>query len=158
MENRAREAGGEEYLDSEKYELRHWDIDNASSLKDFIRRVNSIRRENPALQRDGNLRFHAVDNEQLLCYSRQSEDRQNTIVVVVNLDPYHPQSGWLELPIEELDIPLEWPYQAHDLLGGARFQWQGRRNFIELDPNVVSAHILLLRRRLRTERQFEYFM
>ncbi len=67
--------------------------------------VNLIRRENPALQRDGNLRFHAVDNEQLLCYSRQSADRQNTIVVVVNLDAYHPQSGWLELPIEDLDIP-----------------------------------------------------
>lgn len=158
MENRAREAGSEEYLDSEKYQVRHWDIESPASLKDFIRRVNRIRGENPALQRDGNLQFHAVDNDQLLCYSRQSEDQQNTVLVVVNLDPYHTQSGWVDLPIEELGLPTDHPYQVHDLLGGERYLWEGRRNFVQLNPGLVPAHILLLRQRVRTEQHFEYFM
>jgi len=157
MEDRAREPGSEEYLDSEKFRMRRWDVESATSLKDVIRRVNRIRRENAALQRDGNLRFHAVDNDQLLCYSRQSEDQQNTVVVVVNLDPYHPQSGWVELPIDELSLPPDHPYQVHDLLGDARYLWEGRRNYVQLIPDVAPAHVFLLRRRVRTERQLEYF-
>ncbi len=158
MENRAREPGSEEYLDSEKYQVRQWDIEAPASLKDIIRRVNQIRRENAALQRDGNLEFHPIDNDQLLCYSRQSGDRQNTVVIVVNLDPYHSQSGWVELPIERWDLAPDHPYQVHDLLGGARYLWQGRRNYVQLSPDLVPAHILLIRRRVRTEQQFEYFL
>lgn len=158
IENRAREIGSEEYLDSEKYQVRHWDIESPGSLRQFIRRINEIRRENAALQRDGNLRFHPTDNDQLLCYSRQTKDGQNTILVVVNLDPYHTQSGWVMLPIDELGLPDDHPYQVHDLLGGARYLWEGPRNFIQLNPEVVPAHVLLLRHWIRSERQFEYFM
>ena len=157
LENRAREPGSEEYLDSEKYQCRQWDLDRPDSLQEFIRRVNRIRRENPALQRDGNLQFHRTDNDQLLCYSRQTDDRQNTLVMAVNLDPYHTQSGWVELS-DALGFDFSHPYQVHDLLGGARYLWEGPRNFVQLDPQLAPAHILLLRHRARSEQQFEYFM
>ena len=95
-ENHPRELGSEEYRDSEKYEIRHWDLTRPDSLKDFIARVNRIRRQNPALHGDWSLRFHPVDNEQLICYSKCTEDRANVILVVVNLDPHHTHSGWIE--------------------------------------------------------------
>jgi starch synthase (maltosyl-transferring) len=158
LEARAREPGSEEYLDSEKYQVRHWDLDDSKSLHDFIRRVNRIRRENPALQGNGGLCFHANDNDQLICYSKQTEDRANTILVVVNLDPNHVQSGWVDLSLDALDLPRDHPYQVHDLLGGARYLWQGQRNYVQLDPAMSPAHILLVRHRVRTEQQFEYFM
>ncbi len=157
-ENRPREPGSEEYLYSEKYEIRQWDIDRPDSLKDFIGRVNRIRRENPALQRNWSLCFHAVSNDQLICYSKHTEDHSNIILVVVNLDPHHTQSGWVELATEALDLPLDGDYQVHDLLGESRFLWHGQRNYVELNPGVVPAHIFRLRRRVRTERDFEYYM
>ena len=150
--------GSEEYLDSEKYQIRHWRLDAAESLRDFIGQVNRIRRENPALQSDWNLSFHPVDNPQLICYSKQSEDRGNMIVVVVNLDPHHTQSGWLDLPLADLGIDAEQPFQAHDLLGEGRFLWNGSRSFVELDPRVCPAHVFRIRRRMRSEAQFEYFL
>ncbi len=157
-ENRPRSAGGEEYLDSEKYEIRFWDRDNADSLRPFIARVNRIRRENPALQQDRNLHFHAVDNEQLIAYSKSSEDGTNTILTVVNLDPHHAHSGWMELPLAELSLSAQQPYQVHDLLTDARFLWSGPRNYVHLDPREAPAHIFRLRRKVRTERDFDYFL
>jgi starch synthase (maltosyl-transferring) len=157
-ENRPREPGSEEYLNSEKYEIKPWDIDRPDSLKDFIARVNRIRRENPSLHHDWSVRFHSVTNEQLVCYSKHTEDHSDVILVVVNLDPHHTQSGWVELSTDALDLPLDGHYQVHDLLGDGRYLWHGARNFVELDPNVVPAHIFRLRRRVRTERDFEYYM
>jgi starch synthase (maltosyl-transferring) len=157
-ENIPREFGSEEYLHSEKYEIRHWDLNRADSLKEFIARVNKIRRQNPALQSDWNLRFHQVDNEKLIAYSKNTEDLSNIVVVVVNLDPHHRHSGWLEIDLEDLGILPQQSYQVHDLLGDARFLWYGSKNYVELDPQVVPAHIFRLRRRVRTERDFDYFM
>ena len=157
-ENRPKEPGSEEYLDSEKYEIKNWDITSPGSLADFIGRVNRIRRENPALQGDWGLLFHPTDNDQLTCYSKQTEDLSNIIVIVVNLDPHHKHSGWLELPLETLGIDPRQPFQVHDLLNDARYLWQGNRNYVELDPRVVPAHIFRLRRRIRTEHDFDYFM
>lgn len=157
-EHLPREAGSEEYLDSEKYELKHWDRARADSLKDFIARVNRIRRENPALQSDWSLRLHPTDNTQLLCYSKQSDDGTNVIVVVVNLDPYHTQAGWVDLPLVALGLDPQQPYQVHDLLGDARYLWHGPRNYVELNPQGVPAAILRVRRRVRTERDFEYYL
>jgi starch synthase (maltosyl-transferring) len=157
-DNRPREPGSEEYLYSEKYEIKQWDIDRADSLKDFIARVNRIRRENPALQRDWSLSFHSVSNDQLICYSKHTEDHSNIVLVVVNLDPHHTQSGWVELSTDALGLPLDGHYQVHDLLGEGRFLWHGERNFVELNPSIVPAHIFRLRRRVRTERDFEYYM
>jgi len=158
LEARPREHGGEEYLDSEKYEIRQWNLDGADSLRDFIARVNRIRRENPALHSDERLSFHAVDNEQLIAYSKTSADGDNVIVTVVSLDPHHVQSGFVELPVTELALDVERPYQVHDLITDARFFWHGGRNYVELDPAVSPAHIFRIRKRLRTERDFDYFL
>jgi len=157
-EQQARELGNEEYLNSEKYEIRQWDLERPASLKDFIARVNLIRRENPALHGDWSLRFHAVENEQLLCYSKMAADFTNVILVVVNLDPHHTHAGWLELSLETLGLDQHQPYQVHDLLSDARYLWQGSRNYVELNPQSAPAHIFRLRRRVRTERDFDYFM
>ncbi len=157
-ENRAREFGSEEYLDSEKYEVKTWDLDRADSLKHIIARVNRIRKENPALQSDWSLRFHPVDNKQLICYTKTTQDLSNIILVAVNLDPHHTHGGWVELPLAELGIEEQTAYQVHDLLSEARYLWNGPRNYVEINPQVVSAHIFGLRRRLRTERDFDYFM
>jgi starch synthase (maltosyl-transferring) len=157
-ENRAREAGSEEYLDSEKYQIRVWPVDRADHLRDFIARVNRIRRENPALHFNTNLCFHSVDNDMLLCYSKATADRSNVILVVVNLDPHHVQSGWVNLPLAEIGLDPEQPYQAHDLLSDARYLWSGERNYVELNPHVVPAHIFRLRKRVRSERDFDYYM
>jgi starch synthase (maltosyl-transferring) len=158
MENRPRHAGSEEYLDSEKYQLLSWDMGRADSLSEFIALVNGIRRDNPALHRDWSLRFHSVSNDQIVCYSKQSEDRGNMIIVVVNLDPHHTQSGFVELPLEELQIDNDRPFQMHDLLSNARYLWSGPRNYVQLDPQSVPAQIFRVRKRLRTEREFEYFL
>jgi starch synthase (maltosyl-transferring) len=157
-ERRARELGSEEYLDSEKYQIRVWDLQRPDSLKELIARVNHIRRENPALQRDNNLLFHTVDNEQLICYSKTTDDLSNIILTVVNLDPHHTQSGWVEIPLEDFGLEAQQPYQVHDLLTDARYLWHGARNYVELNPQIVSAHIFRLRRRVRSEHDFDYFM
>ncbi len=157
-ENRALKPGSEEYLDSEKYQFRHWNTEDSQSLKDLIARVNAIRKENIALQSDWTLRFHSTDNDQLIAYSKSSRDFSNVIVVVVNLDPYHTQSGWLDLALDALGLDPSQPYQMHDLLSEARYLWQGPHNYVQLDPQSIPAHIFGVRRRVRTERDFDYFL
>ncbi|MCJ7791650.1 MAG: alpha-1,4-glucan--maltose-1-phosphate maltosyltransferase, partial [Dehalococcoidia bacterium] len=121
------------------------------SLKDFIGRVNHIRKENPALQRDLSLRFHPVDNEQLICYSKQTEDLSNITLVVVNLDYRYTQSGWVELPLKTLGLDHDQPYQVHDLLTDAQYLWRGSRNYVELNPHNVPAHIFRVHRQTTTK-------
>jgi starch synthase (maltosyl-transferring) len=104
------------------------------------------------------LDFHPTDNEQLICYSKRSADGSNLVVMVVNLDPHHTQAGFVTLPLDELKIEEDRPYQANDLLTGARYVWNGRRNYVELNPASVPAHIFRIRRRLRVETDFEYFL
>ncbi len=158
MVNQPREPGSEEYLDSEKYEIKHWDIDRADSLRHVIARVNGIRRENPALHNNTSLRFHTIHNDQLIAYSKHNADFSNIVLVVANLDSHYTQSGWVELEPETFGVPPDTPYQVHELLTGGRYLWSGRRNYVQLDPNVVPAHIFRLRRRVRTEHDFDYFM
>lgn len=150
--------GKEEYLNSEKYQLRHWDLSRPDSLKDVIARVNRIRREQRALRSNESLRFHQTDNDQLIAYSKSTPDLANLVLVVINLDPHHKHSGWLTLPLEQLKIDPSEPYQVHDLLSDARYLWHGARNFVELDPNKLPAHIFAIRRKLRTEHDFDYYM
>jgi starch synthase (maltosyl-transferring) len=156
-ESRAVCAGSEEYLDSEKYQLRHWALDDPDSLRSLITLGNAARRDNPALQRTVGIRFHETGNSALLAYSKTDESGDNIVICVVSLDGHNTQSGWLELPLAELGIDPAHPYQVHDLLGGARYLWHGGRNFVELDPNVLPAHIFRVRRRVRTEHDFDYF-
>jgi len=158
MESAARDPGGEEYLDSEKYQLRHWDLDRPDSLRGLVALVNRIRRENPALHSDSSLRFFETDNEQLLCYAKTAQGHDNTIVVVVNLDPHHVHSGWVTLDLEALGVAQESAFQMHDLLSGSRFLWQGSRGFVMLDPARSPAHVFRVRRRLRREQDFDYFL
>ena len=160
LEHQARELGSEEYLDSEKYQLRQWDLDRPDSLAPFLTRLNRIRRDNPALQQDWNLRLHPVDNDLLLCYSKSgvtADGQDDLLVMVANLDPHHVQSGWIELPLDTFEINPGDSFQAHDLVSGARFLWQGAHQFVRLDPQSAPIHILRLRRRLRSERDFDYF-
>jgi starch synthase (maltosyl-transferring) len=141
-ENTPRQLGSEEYLNSEKYEVKHRDLNAPETLRPFISRINAIRKENVALQSNESLRFHPVNNEQLIAYSKQSANRKNTIITIVNLDPVWPQSGFLDLPTEDLGIDVRHPYRVVDLLTGSRFVWQGTRNYVELRPYEVPAHIL----------------
>ena len=153
-----REPGSEEYLNSEKYQLQKHDLERPDSLKDFIARVNTIRRDSPAIAHRGVLKFHQAENEQIICYSRTAPDQSDIVLVIVNLDHHYRQSAWIELPISEMDLPTDRPYQMHDLLTDARYLWHGNRNYVELDPASSPAHIFRIRRRSRSERDFEYYL
>lgn len=158
LQSRPVRAGSEEYLDSEKYQIRDWDPNSTDSLRDVIALVNRIRRENPALQNDWTLNFHHIANEQLIAYTKQSLDESNLILIIVNLDPHYKQSGFVDLPLERLKIDPSRSFQAHDLLTGARYLWTGPRNYVELDPAIIPAHIFAIRRHVRTEVDFDYFL
>jgi starch synthase (maltosyl-transferring) len=149
--------GTEEYLNSEKYEIRAWDHDRPGHIRDLIALVNRARHEHPALQYDHRLRFHPVEGDQLLCYSKTAPDLSDIVMTVVNLDPHHVQDGWLEAPLEEWGIAADHPYEVHDLLSDERYLWTGARNYVRLDPQVMPAHLLVVRRRLATERDFDYY-
>jgi len=148
----------EEYKDSEKYEIKEWDWDLPGNLKDLIARVNSIRKENPALQTTWNLKFCEVDNDLIIAYYKTTGDLSNIILVTVNLDPFHTQSGWVKVPVEELGIDPDQPYLVHDLIGDDKYIWQGERNYVEMNPAEVPAKILKIRKRLKREQDFDYFM
>jgi starch synthase (maltosyl-transferring) len=150
--------GSEEYRDSEKYEIRHWKLDDPWSLREYLARLNLIRRDNRAITEGEGPEFYDVDNREIVAFTRRSPDLEEAVLVVVNLDPHHAQSGWLSLPLAALGIDAERPFQVHDLLGGARYLWHGPRNFVSLDPESTPAHIFRLRRRVRTERDFDYFL
>jgi starch synthase (maltosyl-transferring) len=158
LEHRALRAGGEEYLDSEKYQLRAWRLDDPASLAEFIAVLNRARRDNAALQSDEGLRFAATDNEQMLAYAKTTPDRSNIVVCVVNLDPHHVQSAWIELDLADLGLEPNQAYQMHDVLTGSHFLWQGARNYVSLDPQRSPAHVMELRSRLRRESDFDYFL
>jgi starch synthase (maltosyl-transferring) len=145
MEHQPREHGSEEYLDSEKYQVRQWDLQRPDSLAPLIQRLNRIRRAHPALHTDWTLRFLPIDNEQLIAYAKATEDLKDIIVVVANLDPYHAHSGWVELPLADWVIDPLLPYRMDDLLGGGSYEWRGARNFVRLDPQGVVAHVFALR-------------
>lgn len=141
MENMPREKGSEEYLNSEKYEIRHWDIGRQDSLKDFIARVNRIRRGNPALRRNRNLWFNATDNEHIICYSKHLDDLSSIIMVVINLDPHNTRYGMVNVPIKAWGLEIQQPYQAHDLLSDERYTWREEWNYVELKPDICPVHI-----------------
>ncbi len=157
MESAPREPGSEEYRDSEKYQLRHWSLDRPDSLWSLIARMNRVRRENSALQSNDSLQFCKIDNEQLIAYLKMDAACGNVILTVVNLDAHAAQSGWLDLDIDALNFAADQPYQVHDLLSEQRYVWRGRRNYVLLDPLRAPAHVFRLRRRVRSERDFDYY-
>jgi starch synthase (maltosyl-transferring) len=155
MEHEPR-PGVEELAKNEKYQIRTWDLANPDSLGPVIARVNRIRKSNPALADMRSLRFHKTDNDLVIAYSKQVGD--STILVAVNLDPHHTHRAWIDLDLAALGLTDDRTFQVHDLLSGARFSWRGRRNFVELVPEQMPAHIFELRKFARSENQFEYFL
>jgi starch synthase (maltosyl-transferring) len=158
MESAPREPGSEEYRDSEKYQLRHWTLQQPDSLWSLIARMNRIRRENAALQSDSGLHFCKIDNDQLIAYLKVDLSSSNVILTVVNLDPHQPQSGWIDLDVSALKLDPGQPYQVHDLLSDQRYIWRGRYNYVLLDPQRAPAHVFRLRRRVRSEQDFDYYL
>ena len=154
LEHEAMRPGSEEYLTSEKYQIRNWDRNRPDSLADFIAVLNRARNQNPALQSDAGLRFLNIDNDQMIAYAKSTPDGSNTVVCVVNLDPYNTQSGWVEMDLAAFGLDPQQSYQVHDLITEARFIWNGPRNFVVLDPRRVPAHVLRVRARLRNETDF----
>lgn len=150
--------GKEEYRNSEKYELKHWDWSTEKSLRPFVERINRIRRENAALQTTFNLEFLETDNEYLLGYAKTDQNQDNIIIVVANLDPFHTQSGRVTVPIRRFGIEERQPYLVHDLLSNDKYIWEGESNYVELNPHVIPANVFRIRKRVKREEDFDYFM
>jgi len=138
--------GREEYLDSEKYQWKERDWDRPGNIKDWITRLNKIRKENRALHFYDNLRFYHADNDAILFYGKMTPARDNIILVVVNLDPHRKQNSYIDVPIDQFGQMASDVYQVHDLLSDARYTWRGRQNYVELDPEIQPAHIFRVRR------------
>jgi starch synthase (maltosyl-transferring) len=158
LEHEAVRAGTEEYLDSEKFQRRVWDRSRPDSLAEFIAALNRARHANPALQSDAHLRFLDIDNEHLIAYAKTSPSGENAMVCVVNLDPHHTQSGWIDLDMGTFGLQPGQAYQLHDVISGAHYLWHGARNFVSLDPLRSPVHVMQLRARMRRENDFDYFL
>ena len=131
----------EEYLDSEKYEIRQRDRNAEGTLVPLITALNQIRRANPALQSNLSLQFHPAENVNLICYSKSTPDFANTILVAVNLDPFNEQGGWINLNLDYLGLSENQAFTVEDLLTGAQYNWTGSRNYVALKPDSQPAHI-----------------
>jgi starch synthase (maltosyl-transferring) len=159
-ENVPAKPGSEEYLNSEKYQIRRWDRVASHSLAPLVTRLNRIRRTNPALQSDLSLHFHAVDNPQILCYSKSAlqpaalstpvanvpDEPANIILVAINLDPQNEQAGWIDLDLGKLGIAHDETFAVEDLLTGIHYQWHDRSNYVALRPDIMPAHIFRVTR------------
>jgi starch synthase (maltosyl-transferring) len=138
-ENRPVRPGSEEYLDSEKYQYRHWDWDRPGNIKELVARVNQIRRHEPALQFDHTLAFHETDNPQIIAFSKTAGD--SAVFVVVNLDPQYMQHGFVRFPFAP---DAARAYKVLDLVDEVVYTWRGEWNYVRFDPEVRQGHILKL--------------
>jgi starch synthase (maltosyl-transferring) len=145
-ENAPFREGSEEYLFSEKYEIKRWDRDALHSLRPLITSLNQARRANAALQSNERLYFHATDNPLLMAYSKASADGSDVVLTVVNLDPVNVQGGFLSLNLWAMGLRDGASFEVFDLLAGRGFRWQGSRNYVELRPYEVPAHVFAVRR------------
>jgi starch synthase (maltosyl-transferring) len=146
FENVPREHGSEEYLHSEKYELRprEWGAEQGT-LVPYVRRINEIRAKQPALSHLTNLHFHAVDKEHLMAFSKTARDH-DPILVVVNLNPFHWEEGTTTLDLGALGVDPFRPFEVHDLITDATYVWHGPHNYVRLDPFFEPAHVFVVRR------------
>ncbi|MFG3237396.1 alpha-1,4-glucan--maltose-1-phosphate maltosyltransferase, partial [Streptomyces antibioticus] len=142
-ENTPLRPGSEEYLDSEKYQLKPRDWDTPDTLAPLITRLNEIRRDNPALHRLRNLHFHHADQEAVIVYSKRSGS--NTVLVVVNLDPHHTQEATISLDMPQLGLDWHESVPVRDQLTGETYHW-GRANYVRLEPGTRPAHVLTVLR------------
>ena len=144
-ENEPASDANEEYLHSEKYEIKHRDFDRPDSLVSLITAVNGLRRRHPSLQRLRNLELHPTDNPNIFAYSKLSEDGTDAVLVVVNLDPHHAQESLVHLGGGSLELPINRPYPVHDELSGETWTWIGTDPWVRLEPWTRVAHLLDLR-------------
>jgi starch synthase (maltosyl-transferring) len=137
-------SGKEEYFDSEKYEVRHWDWRLESTMHDLIGKINEIRNQNPAFHSTFNILFCETDNEMLLSYYKSTDDGSNKILVIVNLDPINKQSGWVKLPINEMNVNEGELVGLTDLMDQSNYRWNETWNYVELEPQLTPCHIFKL--------------
>lgn len=133
--------GKEEYLDSEKFQLSARDYNAPGNIKGFIARLNSIRRDNPAMHLYENLVFHGADHHEMLCYSKSTPDFSNRVLCIVSVNAHWQIAGMVHLDLGALGLHHDQTYQVRDLMHGSVFLWHGASNFVSLDPNAVSLHI-----------------
>jgi starch synthase (maltosyl-transferring) len=139
--------GKEEYINSEKYEIRQWDLDRPGNIRAEITRINRIRKENPALQQSNTITFVGInaspgnEHDKLMAYVKQSDDGSNIILTVVNLDPSVTHRGWLRFPLEHFALSHQHQFKVEDLLNGNHYEWNGEWNFVEINPRAMPAHI-----------------
>ncbi|MCD6062473.1 MAG: alpha,4-glucan--maltose-phosphate maltosyltransferase [Flavipsychrobacter sp.] len=133
--------GKEEYIDNEKYEIKHWNWEEYTRIREMITRINRIRKENTALQSTWNIELAETTNDQVMCYGKADISNGNTLLIAINLDPYNTHSAMVRVPLEKLGIPTDAPYMVHDLLSGDKYQWQGEWNYVALNPHEMPAHI-----------------
>jgi starch synthase (maltosyl-transferring) len=145
-ENIRFKEGSEEYLNSEKYEIKRWNRDAPTSLRPLITRINEARRANPALQRNENLVFHLTDNPMIMAYTKSTSDLSDVVLTVVSLDTVHTQSGFITLDMAALGLSADAIYDVFDLLSNRIYRWHGSRNFVELRPYEVPAHVFAVRK------------
>ncbi len=138
--NHEANPGKEEYRNSEKYEIKHWDWSFENKLTHIIRMTNKARIENSALQRTNNITFCDIPNDQVLVYLK-THPNGNRILCVVNLDPYNRQGGVLRVPLHLIQKHQHQAYIVHDLLTGAKYTWHGEHNFVDLDPHIMPMHL-----------------
>ncbi|MHB8456296.1 MAG: alpha-amylase family protein, partial [Acidimicrobiales bacterium] len=137
-------AGSEEYKDSEKYQVHHHDLDDPSSIAEVVALVNAARHAHKALQRNEGLCFHRTDNEQIIAWSKRSRQGDDAVIGIVNLDWRWSQSGYVHLDPAALGLSTDDRFLVHDVLTGERYVWAGAANFVELDPNLIPAHLFVL--------------
>ncbi len=136
--------GREEYLDSEKYQIATRDWNAPGSIKGFITRLNELRQSQPALRQYANIAFVPADNDQILCFRKWSDDRENQILVVVNLDSHNRQESNVHLPLEAMGLSAEHEFSVSDLLHEVTYTWRDSTNFVSLDPHGKLVHVFLV--------------
>ena len=133
--------GKEEYIDNEKYEVRHWDWDQYTRIREIITRINKIRKQNPAFHSTWNISLVETTNDQVICYTKNDKKNRNALIMAANLDLFNTQGAHVRIPVSDLGIDPDKPYIVHDLLSGSRYHWQNEWNYVELNPYEMPVHV-----------------
>src|SRR6185437_7658910 len=134
--------GTEDYVYSEKYQVRYWNRAQPGNISGLITAVNRIRREHPALQHTSNIAFHPSSNDHILFFSKEWSG--DLLFIIINLDPHRAQEGWMDVPAPQFGLPAS--FLVRDLLADKTFEWKNSRNFVRLDPSSMPAHLLKVSR------------
>jgi starch synthase (maltosyl-transferring) len=134
----------EEYVDNEKYEIKHWDWNKYTRIQEIMSMINRIRRDNKALQSTWNISFLETTSDQIICYSKVDPKSGNKLLIAVNLDVTQTSSAYIKIPFDVIQIDSSNSIKVHDLLSGDHYDWVGEWQYIELNPYLMPAHIFLI--------------